>query len=422
MKAIIDEFKLILNGKFIFIIIIAPLIISAAFGYVFKNNQLNEAPVAVVDMDHSTYSQHLIEQLDADQYIDINYITYNYTDPNDFLYNEKYLGVIYLPAGLEKARAQGNQINIGFYVDTALSTATASLRTGATEVITAENSTASSGKLVAMGLNATQATNLSTGLNLQTRLLYNPTNNMLMSSVIGFVNTVFLSILGGATLGIVPRLREQGLLAGMVQKPLSIVFRVIPYSLIATASMYLVMGCLKQVGGLRFEANVFQLFIPFIMYTIALSLLCMMVGWSASSPAKAAGRITMILLPSFILSGAQIPVALLPPILQQVSHALPLSWHFKFLRGLGFRGGDLKYFSQELGGFLILITCILFVIFLLILNERRKARKAERDGVNTLPEGPTDSGTTVVTSDTNVNTTSTDSSATLPSGGKPQKV
>jgi len=93
MKAIIDEFKLILNGKFIFIIVIAPLIISAAFGYVFKNNQLNEAPVAVVDMDHSTYSQHLIEQLNADQYIDINYITYNYTDPNDFLYNEKYLGV-----------------------------------------------------------------------------------------------------------------------------------------------------------------------------------------------------------------------------------------------------------------------------------------------------------------------------------------
>ncbi len=380
MKAIIDEFKLILQGKFIWIMLIAPLIISAAFGYVFKNNQLNEAPVAVVDMDHSDYSQQLIQKLDADQYIDIKYVTYNYMEPNSFLYNEEYFGVIYLPAGLEKTHAQGGQSNIGLYVDTALSTATTYLRNGVTEVINAENATAAAGKLVAMGVSSAQATSLTTGLSLQTRLLYNPTNNTLMSSVIGFVNTVFLSILGGATLGIVPRMREQGVLAEALRRPLSLVLRVLPYSLIATISMYVVMGCLKQVGGLRFEANVFELWIPFLMYTVSLSLLCMLVGWSAGSPAKAAGRITMILLPSFILSGAQIPVALLPPILQKVSHVLPLSWHFKFLRGLGFRGGDLKYFGQELGGFIILITSFLVIIFLLMLNEMRKIRKAERDG------------------------------------------
>ncbi len=405
MKAIIDEFKLILQGKFIWIMLIAPLIISAAFGYVFKNNQLNEAPVAVVDMDHSTYSQQLIEKLDADQYIDVKYITYNYMEPNSFLYNEEYFGVIYLPAGLEKAHTQGGQTNIGLYVDTALATATTYLRNGVTEVINAENATTAAGKLVAMGVSSAQATNFTTGLSLQTRLLYNPTNNTLMSSVIGFVNTVFLSILGGATLTIVPRLREQGLLAEALRRPLSLVLRVVPYAIIATVSMYVVMGCLKQVGGLRFEANVFQLWIPFLMYTVSLSLLCMLVGWSASSPAKAAGRITMILLPSFILSGAQIPVALLPPILQNVSHVLPLSWHFKFLRGLGFRGGDLHYFGQELGGFLILITSFLVVIFLLMLNEMRKIRKAERDG---------DMHTDSVDTTTQVITTETTSSASAP--------
>ncbi|WP_046228426.1 ABC transporter permease [Paenibacillus dauci] len=409
MKAIIDEFKHILNGKFIFIILIAPLIISAAFGYVFKNNQLNEAPVAVVDLDHSAYSQQLIQKLDADQYIHISYITYNYMEPNSFMYNEEYFGVIYLPSGLEKAHAQGAQTNIGLYVDTSLSTATTYLRNGVTEVIAAENSAAAANRLVAMGVSSAQATNFSTGLNLQTRLLYNPTNNMLMSSVIGFVNTVFLSILGGATLTIIPRLREQGLLKDMLRRPLSLVLRVLPYSIIATCSMYLVMGCLKQVGGLRFEANVYQLWIPFLMYAIALSLLCMMIGWSASSPAKAAGRITMILLPSFILSGAQLPVALLPPILQNVSHALPLSWHFKFLRGLGFRGGDLHYFMQEIGGFLILITCILVVIFLLMLNEMRKIRKAEKEG--TLHPDEVDSTETVITSDS-------DSALILPKGDK----
>ncbi|WP_322907196.1 ABC transporter permease [Paenibacillus campi] len=413
MKAIIDEFKLILQGKFIWIMLIAPLIISAAFGYVFKNNQLNEAPVAVVDLDHSTYSQQLIEKLDADQYINIKYVTYNYMEPNSFLYNEQYFGVIYLPAGLEKTHIQGGQTNIGLYVDTALSTATTYLRTGVTEVINTENASTAAGKLVAMGVNSAQAANFTTGLNLQTRLLYNPTNNTLMSSVIGFVNTVFLSILGGATLTIVPRLREQGVLAEALRRPLSLVLRVVPYALIATVSMYVVMGCLKQVGGLRFEANVFQLWIPFLMYTLSLSLLCMLVGWSASSPAKAAGRITMILLPSFILSGAQIPVALLPPILQNVSHVLPLSWHFKFLRGLGFRGGDLKYFGQELGDFLILITSFLVVIFLLMLNEMRKIRKAEREGK--LHTDAMDTTTKVITAESS--STSPSASATTDASG-----
>ncbi|WP_411344647.1 ABC transporter permease [Paenibacillus sp. WLX1005] len=398
MKALIDEIKLILNGKFIWIMLIAPLIISSAFGYVFKNNQLNEAPVAVVDMDHSDYSQQLIEKLDADQYINIKYITYNYMEPNSFLYNEDYFGVIYLPAGIEKSHAQGGQVNIGLYVDTALATATTYLRNGVTEVINAENSSVAAGKLVALGVSSAQAANFTTGLSLQTRLLYNPTNNTLMSSVIGFLNTVFLSILGGATLGIVPRMREQGVLADALRRPLSLVLRVVPYSVIATISMYLVMGCLKQIGGLRFEVNVYELWIPFLMYTIALSLLCMLVGWSASNPARAAGRITMILLPSFILSGAQIPVALLPPILQNVSHVLPLSWHFKFLRGLGFRGGDLKYFGQEIGGFLILITSFLLIIFLLMLNEMRKIRKAEKEGG--LHTDAVDSTETVITTET----------------------
>lgn len=398
MKAIIDEIKLILNGKFIWIMLIAPLIISSAFGYVFKNNQLNEAPIAVVDMDHSDYSQQLIEKLDADQYLDIKYITYNYMEPNSFLYNEDYFGVIYLPAGLEKAHAQGGQVNIGLYVDTALATATTYLRNGVTEVINAENATVAASKLVGLGVSSAQAANFTTGLSLQTRLLYNPTNNTLMSSVIGFLNTVFLSILGGATLGIVPRMREQGVLADALRRPLSLVLRIVPYSVIATISMYLVMGCLKQIGGLRFEVNVYELWIPFLMYTIALSLLCMLVGWSAANPARAAGRITMILLPSFILSGAQIPVALLPPILQTVSHALPLSWHFKFLRGLGFRGGDLKYFGQEIGGFLILITSFLLIIFLLMLNEMRKIRKAEKNGG--LHTDAVDSTETVITTET----------------------
>lgn len=99
----------------------------------------------------------------------------------------------------------------------------------------------------------------------------------------------------------------------------------------------------------------------------------MALGWSAANPGKASLRLMLLILPSFMLSGAQLSVAMLPPSLQYVSNILPLTWHFKFLRGMGFKGGSLKYFIPELGGFLIL----LLLIFILIALKKIKLAKNE---------------------------------------------
>lgn len=117
--------------------------------------------------------------------------------------------------------------------------------------------------------------------------------------------------------------------------------------------------------------------IPFLLYTITLGLFAMALGWSAANPGKASPRLMLIILPSFMLSGAQLPVAMLPPSLQYVSNILPLTWHFKFLRGMGFKGGSLKYFIPEVGGFLILLSGLLLLIFILIALEKRKLAKSE---------------------------------------------
>jgi ABC-2 type transport system permease protein len=374
-----DEWNHILNRKWVWVILIAPLIVSVVFGYIFKNNQINEAPIAVVDLDNSAFSLQLINKLNASQYISVEDIYHEPVDANNLLYREQYIGVVYLPSELETARTQGKQSNVGFYVDMSTPAATGNLRAAVTEVISTENSMYSTVRVKAFGLNDTQASGTVTNLSVQQRLLYNPTNDTMDTSVIGFINTFMLSLLSGAALTIVPRLREQGRLGEALENPFGIISRLIPYALVGCASFYLSIGLLKQLGGFRFEGDPFQAWIPLLLYTTSASLMAMLIGWNAATEAKASGRVLLIVMPSFLLGGTQLPVLMLPEPLQLVSNALPIAWHFKFIRGMGFRGGELEYFIPELGGFLLMTGTFLFGILFLWLNEKRKMKAADED-------------------------------------------
>lgn len=99
MKSLKSEWKYMVNGKFIIIIFLAPLIVSLVMGYVFSNNQINESNVAVIDEDNSAYSRQLFSSLDASQYLQIGAVFHSAIDPNMLFFNEKFIAVVYLPRG-----------------------------------------------------------------------------------------------------------------------------------------------------------------------------------------------------------------------------------------------------------------------------------------------------------------------------------
>jgi ABC-2 type transport system permease protein len=102
----------------------------------------------------------------------------------------------------------------------------------------------------------------------------------------------------------------------------------------------------------------------------------MLVGWTAPDTGKAGGRIILLILPSFLLSGGQVPVALLPELLKWINKAIPLTLHIKFLRGMGYKGGSIGYFIPELGHYIILIGVFLLGLFFLVLKENKNHKKS----------------------------------------------
>lgn len=366
MNAIRDEWRHITSGKFILLMLAVPVLVAAVFGYIFQNGIMQDAPLAVVDLDHSTYSRQLIDRLNSSQYIEVVDVFDNYMESDMLLYNEKYSGVLYLPSGTEAAQAQGKSINLGLYADMTMAAGASTVRSGVSEVIATENAGKGIGSVLIV----------------EQRSLYNPTSQTIMSSIMLFINVIMLAFLALNTLSIVPRLRQEEKLAGDLKNPVSILLRAIPYAIISSISFYLVIGIIKQVGGLRFEANILELFVPLFLYGFSSSLMAIAIGWTSSSTIHAAGRIVFIMLPSFLLSGVQVPYSLLPRPLQFINVLLPLSLHFKFLRGMGYKGGRLNYFVPELGHyFLIIVLLTLIIIFLSIREEKR-----EKEAIKSEPE------------------------------------
>lgn len=375
MKQFIDEWCHIFKGKFALVAILAPLVISVVFGFVMQNGTVNEAPTAVIDLDNTTKSRGLINKFDSSQYINVAATFYEEIDPNELFYNEKYLAIIYIPEGFEENSAIGKQTNIGAFYDMSVPSAIGNLRSGVTEVVSTENATVTVGALKSMGLSTEQASGIASQISTSQRLLYNPVNNTLNISVIAFLNTAILGVITGATIGIVPRLRQQGRLKESLKNPIGIIARLIPYAMILTTSLYLSFGLLKQIGGMRYEADAWQMWIPFLMYAFCAGLFAMILGWTAPTPEKAGSRSMVAIILSFLLGGVQLPTLMLPDVLQKVSDIVPLAWHFKFIRGMGFRGADISYFTQELRQFGLVIIGYMAVVVVLVVLEWIKIQK-----------------------------------------------
>ena len=80
------------------------VVCAVLFTVLLGNNFIEEAPVAVIDLDNSKYSHELIQEMDASPYIDINTVFHSAVNPKALFYRDRFAAVVYFPKDLEKNR------------------------------------------------------------------------------------------------------------------------------------------------------------------------------------------------------------------------------------------------------------------------------------------------------------------------------
>ncbi|WP_025682152.1 ABC transporter permease [Paenibacillus maysiensis] len=371
MKSLADEWQHLRGSKWIIIIFAAPLIAAVFFGLMFSRNQLSETPVVVVDEDHSSYSRQLIEKINASQSMEITNVFPNRLSPDTLLANEQAVAVILIPDGLQRRKDKGLSSSIGIWMDNTMPSSLSGIRPAIQEIITTENMTLALTRLTQTGLDMESAQNLVFPLSLVQRMLYNPTSSYMGTMVIGFVNIIILMLTTGAAGAITSRLRQEGKLLSAGNSPFQLWIRALPYAILCTCSSLLSYGMLKQVGHMRFEAAPYIFIFPLLLYSMALCLLAMLLGYSVPDVSKVGARMSLILYPSFLVTGIQLTPLAFPTFFQVTAWALPMNWLNRMIRGMAFRHGELGFYSVELGACISIIGIASLGIGLLLRRESR---------------------------------------------------
>ena len=362
-KSLYDELKFLLSGRgmpYEKVCIMVAMVISVILSVLLAGNFSKDAPVAVIDLDNTRYSRELITKIDASEYMRVTDVINAPMNPETLCYRDQVVAVIYLPQGLEKNRYTNSAAPIGIFYDNTNTAQTADIKEAMPELVAIDNAMAS-------------GSSESSGLTLNSRVLFNPagsTSNTQTQGFLFFFGAMFFTF---ATIGMVPRLKlskhyERTILKG---SPWDLVARIIPYAFCLTVSSFMGLAVLRIWGDLVFSGRVVEFLIIQIFMTITIGVISVFVGWTAANPGIASSRMILFIPGGFIFGGVTSPLSHLSPWVVDAAHIFPLTWQFHFTRDIIQRGASLPAISSEIGAFMLYMAAV-GILFCWRFNKSRK--------------------------------------------------
>lgn len=334
--------------------LVVAIFISIFFTIYLGNNITRDVAVAVIDLDHSRYSQELVSKIDSSPYMRVSSVVYTTQEPKKFLAQDKNFAVIVLPKDLERNRYSGQAASIGLFADNSNTALDANIRSALNNLVAMENAditvsgSSGGGSIV-----------------LNERLLFNPVGSASNGAVQGFLfmfSSMFFTL---ATIGMVPRLREMGEWEGILKSGNSLVLgiRLLPYMGCLLVALFVGMAILRVFGDMVFAGNILEFIVSQILYLPTLGMLAVLFGWGAANAGVAGSRMLFLIPGGFIFGGATFPVSLYPSWVVLSTHVFPLTWEFNFVRDIIIRGSHLWEMPDILGGFLIYMGIVIAVFY-----------------------------------------------------------
>lgn len=361
-ESFLDEVKFLLSGKgmpYEKVCIMVAMVISVVLSVMLAGNFSEDAPVAVIDLDNSKYSRELITKIDASEYMKVTAIVNSPMNPEELCYRDQVVAVVYLPQGLEKNRYSDSAAPIGVFYDNTNTAQTADIKGALAEIVAIDN--------------AMFAGSESSGLTLNSRLLFNPAGSTSNTQTLGFLFFFGAMFFTFATIGMIPRLRLSKQYEIILTKgtPWDLIARLIPYCFCLIISFFLGMAVLRVWGDLVFSGRLIEFLFIELFMAMTIGILSIFMGWTAANPGVASSRMILFIPGGFIFGGVTSPTNHLSSWVVTLSHIFPLTWQFHFTRDIIQRGASLPQISSEIGAFFIYMAVVA-----ILLNWRfEKSRK-----------------------------------------------
>jgi ABC-2 type transport system permease protein len=232
-----------------------------------------------------------------------------------------------------------------------------------------------SAELVALNLARRGVAVQPAGVEVRTRVWYNPNlknANFMIPGLIAIVLQVLTTML--TALAIV-REREQGTLELLIVTPVRpaelVVGKLVPYVAIAFVDLLEVLA----IGTLWFKVPIHGS-VGLLLALAAVSLMTslglgLLISTLAGTQREAMLLVWFTVLPSIFLSGFLFPIAAMPPVLRALSYAIPLTYLLVIVRGIILKGVGLQFLQEQA------LALVVFGLVLLSVASLRFRKRLE---------------------------------------------
>jgi ABC-2 type transport system permease protein len=351
------------------IMFLIPVVQLILLGYA-AVTEVDHLPTAYLDRDRTSASRALLRAFEASGYFDFLYPVEDEEEMAYLINAGKARAGLSIPAGYGEAVLSGRLAQVGFAID-------GSDPTVATSALSAAQALgqALSAELVALNLARRGVAVQPAGVEVRTRVWYNPNlknANFMIPGLIAIVLQVLTTML--TALAIV-REREQGTLELLIVTPVRpaelVVGKLVPYVAIAFVDLLEVLA----IGTLWFKVPIHGS-VGLLLALAAVSLMTslglgLLISTLAGTQREAMLLVWFTVLPSIFLSGFLFPIAAMPPVLQALSYAIPLTYLLVIVRGIILKGVGLQFLQEQA------LALVVFGLVLLSVASLRFRKRLE---------------------------------------------
>ena len=258
--SIYEEISAMMSGHFIpyhKLCFMAAFLTALIFSILFTQMGVIEAPVAVVDLDHSARSAKFIQAVDSSRDIRIASVFHTPVDPVYLTRHDNVVGVMVIPKGFEKGLLNGTTpYNIGYEADMGNPAQNGEVFESLNQIAAQEGIPVNAENLQALGPASAQSSG-SSGLTVSIRRLFNPTNSLVPVTIAGFLYFFSGIFFGITTLMLTGRVHVMGQWENAIlnRGPSAMIARLIPYALGYTAAVTIMTAGLVLFNCMPFKGN-----------------------------------------------------------------------------------------------------------------------------------------------------------------------
>jgi ABC-2 type transport system permease protein len=327
-----------------------PLLLVILFGYALRL-KVDHLRVGIVDHDHTFFSVQVKDKITNDGQFKLIEMESESAIEDGLRRGVIRMGLV-IPKGFTENLGRNQQTSFPLFVDGTMPTLAQAAMYGARVLV--EGDAFKSLILDDPDNPAPKVRELP--IKMDSRVLFNPEMRDSDFFLPGTIGIVLMIVVMTLSLGLVKE-KEQATIEQLLVTPLArfplIAGKMIPYGIIAFFDFLLVSALARAMFGLPIERNLLGVLLLGALFILALLALAAALTTFAQTQLQATFLGIFVIVTSVLMSGFVFPIEAIPPWLQPVAWALPMTYFIDAIRGIMLKGATMLDHWRDFGALMV---------------------------------------------------------------------